>query len=104
MCVVLVVLASFGPATLAQTPAGTLVLRNAQWDSVRVDARLGSEDACEANPSVGARTLRRGQRWAFVSGRVVCWRRERVPGDARHGWTDWERLRVPAAARREVEL
>jgi hypothetical protein len=97
-------LGSIGLPLAGQTPAGTLVLRNVQWDSVRVEARLGPAADCEANPVVGVRTLRRAQRWAFVSGQVVCWRRERVPGDATRGWTDWEQVRVPAATRREVEL
>jgi len=92
------------PALSAQAPAGTLVLRNAQWDVVRVEARVGPSANCEANEPVGTRTLNQGQRWAFVADAVVCWRRERVPGDAEQGWTRWEPVRVPATTRREVEL
>ena len=86
------------------TPA--LILRNVRWETVQVEARLGPATDCAANPSVGTRTLRRGQRWAFVDrpGAIVCWRRERVPGEAAQGWTDWTHAAMPDIARREVEL
>lgn len=102
--VVAALLCLLGSPVAGQDPAGTLVLRNVRWDRVRIDARLGSSADCGANPSVGVRTLRRDRGWAFVSGKVVCWRREVVPGDSTQGWTDWEQVRVPAATRREVEL
>lgn len=102
--VTVMMLGSLGGTLAGQTTGGTLVLHNAQWDSVRVEARLGLSPECEANPVVAVRTLRRGQRWAFVSGDVLCWRRERRPGDANQGWTDWERLLSLPATRNEVEL
>ncbi len=100
----LLVLSALAPALDAQTTGGTLILSNARFDQVQVEVRLGSSTDCGANPSVGTRTLTRNQRWAIVSARVVCWRREAVPGDAAAGWTDWTVARVTTARRREEAL
>lgn len=99
----LLVLSALGRTVAAQTTGGTLILRNGRFDQVQVEVRLGSSD-CEANTSVGTRILTRDQGWAIVSERVICWRREVVPGDAATGWTSWSTTRVTAATKREVTL
>ena len=104
LLVALVVLTALARTVAAQTTGGTLILRNGRFDRVQVEVRLGSSSECAANESVGTRTLTRDQGWAIVSQRVVCWRREAVPGDATAGWTDWSTTRVTAATRREVAL
>jgi hypothetical protein len=94
---------------LAAAPAppkgpGTLVLYNARWDSVQVEVSIGTSIQCVDNASVGTRTLRRNQRWAVVSGSVICWRREVVPGNSGRGWTAWDQDRLTSAEVREVTL
>ena len=91
-----------GPAATAD--GGTLVLRNARWDRVQVEARLGAATDCAANRALGTRALRRGQAWTFVTRTPVCWRRERVPGDVTQGWEEWTRVQVADGAKREVDL
>jgi hypothetical protein len=90
-------------AASAQTRAGTLVLRNTIADSVRVEVRLASAD-CAAGRTVGTKTLKRNQRWEVVSPRMICWRREAVPGNATRGWTAWRTAEVGAGTRREEVL
>jgi hypothetical protein len=102
--VVLAMLASFGPALESQTLGGTLILRNARREGVRVELRMGASSDCTANAVVGTRTLRGHQAWTVVSTDVVCWRREVLPGAAVPTWTEWRGLRVAAGARQEVEL
>ena len=94
----------FGPVASSQTPSGILVLRNARWERVQVELRLGASRDCTANAAMGVRTLRRGQTWTVVSTEVVCWRREAVPGDAERRWTEWNGAQAVSGARREVEL
>lgn len=55
---------------------GILVLSNTQWDSVRVEIRVGPSTDCSTNPPHIVRILRRNQRWAIVTSEVICWRRE----------------------------
>jgi hypothetical protein len=91
---------------LGSTPAAPrgLVLRNAQWDAVRVEVRIGASTDCAANASVGTRTVRRRQTWTIVTAQPICWRREQVPGDAARGWTAWSRTQVAANTGQEVDL
>jgi hypothetical protein len=100
----LLLLSALAPTLTAQSAGGTLIISNARFDQVQVEVRLGSSSDCAANPSVGTRTLTRNQRWAIVSARVVCWRREAVPGNQAAGWTDWTSARASAPTRREVTL
>jgi hypothetical protein len=73
--------------------AGTLLLRNATWDSVRVEVRAGTAADCDAmSPSAGAtRLLRRGRTWTIVTDKAVCWRRESDPAAPTGAWTTWTR-------------
>lgn len=89
---------------VSQTQAGTLVLRNTLGDSVRVEVRLSASTDCATGRSAGTRTLKPKQRWEVVSARVICWRREAVPGDPARGWTAWRTEQVAAATKREVAL
>jgi hypothetical protein len=100
----ILLLSALAPAVVAQTSGGTLILSNTRFDQVQIEVRVGSSTDCAANPSVGARTLTRNQRWAIVSARVVCWRREAVPGNGAAGWSDWTSARTSAATKREVTL
>lgn len=100
----LVLFAVLSRTAESQEPAGTLILRNAQWDLVRVEVRLGRDDNCNAHATTSTHTLRRDKRWAIVSASMICWRREREPGVAERGWTEWQRLRVPPGATLEVVL
>jgi hypothetical protein len=86
--------------TLASSPlrsapvlraAGTLELRNADWEAVRVEIRIGPSATCEANPDYQTRTLLRGKVWSITTSEGVCWRREAQPGGATEQWTDWQR-------------
>ena len=92
------------PSSPSHATAGTLVLKNASWDAVQVDVRLGPSTDCAANRVVGTRTLNRDQWWTIVTNDVICWRREAVPGDVAHGWTTWTGLRVATGTKQEVVL
>ncbi len=83
---------------------GILVLSNTQWDSVRVELRVGPSTDCATNPPLVVRTLRRNQRWAIVTGEVICWRREQTPGDASTPWASWGQARVDSDSVRSVAL
>lgn len=83
---------------------GILVLSNTQWDSVRVEIRVGPSTDCSTNPPHIVRTLRRNQRWAIVTGEVICWRREQTPGDASTPWATWGQARVASDSVRSVAL
>lgn len=83
---------------------GILVLSNTQWDSVRVEVRVGPSADCSANPPHVVRTLRRNQRWAIVTGDAICWRREQVPGNAAAAWTLWRQSRLTPDEIRDVAL
>jgi hypothetical protein len=102
--VVAVLLFMLASPLAPQTPAGTLVLRNTQADSMRVEVRVGSSTDCAASRTAGTRTLKRNQRWEVVTARVICWRREAEPGNAASGWTAWRTAQVAAATKREVAL
>ena len=98
---VLAFLLALGSAASSQSPGGTVVIANDRFDRVQVEVRLGSSSNCGAHTSTAVRTLLRGQRWAVVSARVICWRREAVPGDAARGWAAWTTAQLAAA---QVEL
>ena len=83
---------------------GILVLSNTQWDSVRVELRVGPSTDCATNPPHVVRTLRRNQRWAIVGAVVICWRRELAPGDASTAWAGWDQARVASDSLRTVSL
>lgn len=83
---------------------GILVLSNTQWDSVRVELRVGPSTDCSTNPPHVVRTLRRNQRWAIVTSEVICWRREETPGDSFTGWTLWGQARTRVDEVRDVIL
>lgn len=89
---------------LAQSAAGTLILRNVRWERVVVEARIGTSTDCAANAAIGTRTLLLNQSWAFVADGIICWRREQVPSDRSRAWTSWSQARAPAATRRQVQL
>jgi len=92
------------PGPPSQSAAGTLILTNARFDRVQVEVRLGSSANCAASKSSATHTLRRGQQWAVASARVICWRREAVPGNPSRGWGAWTTAQVAAASTREVDL
>ena len=94
------------PILAAQTPAfpGTLELRNTRWERVRVEVRVGPSQNCEENTAQGSSVLQRDESWAVFSEEVVCWRRERVPGDPSAGWTAWEQSRLAPDQVRKVTL
>jgi len=94
------------PILAAQTPAlpGRLELRNTRWERVSVEVRVGPSQNCEQNSAQGPSVLRRDESWAVLSGEVVCWRREFVPGDPSAGWTAWEQSRLAPDQVRKVTL
>ena len=94
------------PILAAQTPAlpGTVELRNTRWERVRVEVRVGPSQNCEQNSAQGSSVLLRDESWAVLSEEVVCWRRERVPGDSSAGWTAWEQSRLAPDQVRKVTL
>src|ERR1041385_6722267 len=84
-------------ASAARASAGGIVaLKNASWDSVQVEIRIGSGSTCDLYPSLGSRTLKRGESWAIVSTGTVCWRREAMPGAQSLVWTSWQTNAIPA--------
>lgn len=94
------------PILAAQTPAlpGRLELRNTRWERVNVEVRVGPSQNCEQNTAQGSSVLLREESWAVLSEEVVCWRRERVPGDPSTGWTAWEQSRLAPDQVRTVTL
>src|ERR1700752_928076 len=94
------------PILAAQTSSlpGTVELLNTRWERVRVEVRVGPSQTCEENSAQGPSVLRRDESWAVLSEEVVCWRRERVPGDPSAGWTAWEQSRVAPDQVRKVTL
>lgn len=89
-----------------QTPAlpGKLELRNTRWERVSVEVRVGPSQNCEQNNTQGRSVLLLDESWAVFSEDVVCWRRERIPGDPSAGWTAWEQSRVAPDQVRMVTL
>lgn len=90
-------------ASVAAAP-GTLELKNTRWERVHVEVRVGPSSRCEDNESQGTRALARDDSWAVVSEEVVCWRRERTPGDSTRGWQPWDQTQLAADEVREVRL
>lgn len=92
-------------AEAQRTADGILVLSNAQWDSVRVELRVGASTDCAANPPLVVRVLRRNDRWAVVApGDVICWRLGQASGDAATAWSTWGQARVGSDSVRNVAL
>lgn len=91
-------------AEAQRAASGILVLSNTQWDSVRVEIRVGPSTDCSTNPPHVVRTLRRNQRWAVVTDELICWRREQRPGDESAGWTPWDQARLAPDEVRDVTL
>jgi len=95
-------------ATLTSTgvssQSGIVALRNANWDVVKVEVRLGASSDCDLYPSVAIRTLKRGESWAIVAAGVVCWRREALPGAQQLVWTTWHASALPAMGVVDVTL
>ena len=83
---------------------GTLELHNRRWERVRVEVRVGPSENCDRNEAHGPTVLRRDESWAVVSDEIVCWRRDRLPGDASGGWTAWEHTRLASNEVRDVTL
>jgi len=83
---------------------GTLILRNALWDQVQVEVRVGPSASCDAAAALGVVALGRDQRWAVVSDQIVCWRREQLPGNPTAGWTAWQQAQPAPGAMQSVTL
>ena len=90
-------------ASVALEP-GTLELKNTRWERMHLEVRVGPSSHCEDNASHGTRLLARDESWAVVSDEVVCWRRERTPGDSTRGWQPWDQTQLAADEIREVRL
>lgn len=101
-----IIVSSLSPQTAAAQRGenGIVILSNTQWDSVRVELRVGASTDCSTNPPLDVLTLRRNQRWAVVTDELICWRREQVPGDTSAGWTVWGQTRTQVDEVRDVIL
>lgn len=84
--------------------SGILVLRNTNWDSVRVEIRLGPSSQCAGYPSQGVKSLKRGEAWAVAVDDIVCWRREESPGAGSLTWTPWQTRQMPSTGVDNVAL
>jgi len=97
-----------GPAAWA-AHAGRVVLRNARFDSVRVEVRAGPSSDCGQNVLIGVASLPRGSAWGITTDKPVCYRREEAQssdqaagppaGALVKAWTAWAR-HVPARGQR----
>jgi len=82
-------------ASATDVSPGRLILRNAAFDSVRVEVRLGNSDRCEENMALAARTLKRGKAWLIsVEPATVCWRIKPRPTEFDVSWTQWISTRL----------
>ncbi|MDQ6887877.1 MAG: hypothetical protein M3068_11375 [Gemmatimonadota bacterium] len=73
---------------------GTLALKDASFDSVNVEVRIGANPDCGQNQPFGTRELRRGETWTITTDQDVCWRREADPARPGGAWTAWNRQSV----------
>ncbi|MGI8496088.1 MAG: hypothetical protein ACR2OG_00690 [Gemmatimonadaceae bacterium] len=84
-------------ATGSTTPSGgtgTLAVKNASFDSVNVEVRIGANQDCGQNQAFGTRELRRGETWTITTDQDVCWRRDADPSRPGGAWTAWNRQSV----------
>jgi hypothetical protein len=90
--------AAVAPRAFRTDSAGTLVLRNARWDSVRVEVRVGATADCDQQPAGATRSLQLGSTWAVAAraGQEVCWRREATPTEPTGAWTSWTARQLTA--------
>ncbi|MGH7718948.1 MAG: hypothetical protein ACREON_08930 [Gemmatimonadaceae bacterium] len=103
-----------GPSATPPVPAGRVVLRNARFDSVRVEVRAGPSSDCGQNVRIGVATLPRGSAWGLTTDKPVCYRHEaarsagKVDGTAASGlaeaWTAWTQRVVGRGQRVEEQL
>lgn len=98
---------SHAPATLNphHSSARTLHLRNSSWNEVRVEVRIGPYAACDSLESLGIQMLKQGHEWVVrFDDPVICWRRDKTPGDHASKWDAWQELTLADAEIRAVTL
>jgi len=79
-------------AALNHKPLGTSTVNitNKNWNRVNVEVRMGDNANPESNPSLGSRTLNRGETWSLQSqGEDVWYRRDTDPDHPNGQWTNW---------------
>jgi len=81
-----------------------VVLRNALWDSVRVELRAGPAAACDENPVLAVRTVGRGRAWGLTTDQPVCWRRAADPDAPASAWSAWTRRVLTGGTKVSVVL
>ena len=98
-------LAAAAPAAAGAGP-GRLTLRNATWDAVTVEVRVGRSEDCASNHLIGRHTLPRARGLTVTAdGATVCWRREADPARGAGGPSGaWSARRVGAGDAQTVDL
>jgi hypothetical protein len=95
---------AWGAPSSTRSPAGRLILRNASWDSVRVEVRVGRSGECDGLAALRVRTLLRDKAWSIDAADLVCGRRTLEPERPNDQWTAWRWRRVDAGAPVETTL
>ncbi|MDX1500809.1 MAG: hypothetical protein R3325_00495 [Thermoanaerobaculia bacterium] len=75
----------------APTDSVRVILKNCDWDRVRVNARVGPSSDCEKGADRGIKVLGEDETWQFrcLDTNVLCWRRDRNPDHPDGTWTGW---------------
>jgi hypothetical protein len=83
----------------------TLRLQNNTWTRIRVEVRLGSTTGCDSFGSLAIYELQRDQEWEIhFDDPVICWRRDKTPGNTADGWTTWNRVQLANGENRVAAL
>src|SRR6185369_5775009 len=68
----------------------TVILMNENWAKVTVEVRKGNNGEIEKNPSLGKKTLTKGQEWRIESqGESIYYRRDTDPDHPNGKMTVW---------------
>jgi len=92
------------PTDTAPAGAGTMNIRNPNFDAVNVEVRLGSNGDCSLNSPFGTRQLRKGDTWTITTDQDICWRRDLTPNAPTGTWTPWNRQTVGKGTTHETSL
>ncbi|MEO6991710.1 MAG: hypothetical protein ABI346_01650 [Candidatus Baltobacteraceae bacterium] len=86
-------LLSLGSVAALADNGATVTFRDASYDKVTIEVRVGSSADPSASIPFGDQTLTKGQSWDVdTGGLIVFWRREATPGSGDGTYTPWQKI------------